>query len=263
MSYSALKPAYLRDTLSPTALIDKDEDFSWPNDLSYAYKRVAELILQDTEFGSYWKLGGTTFLTQKIFNVSTPYFGPLHPKEVFIGCNDNISMNLIEYKAEAEIALKLSDNITISSEAIDNYTDTELFDQAALCLEMPSSPIHDIPKKGVATLVSDRCAAGALVIAPPISYKRYLAEPFIDQIFIRQDKQIISKGSIDNLVMKPELCVRSFLKIALENNITPKAGSWIATGGLTECIPLDLDKKVQLYYNNQCYLDFSIVGYSC
>ena len=112
-------------------------------------------ISQHSGFGYYWKLGGTTFTTQEIFNVSSPYFGALHNSEVFFNPTI-IDIHLFAYQAEAEIALKLSDDILISQETVKNYSDTELFAKTALCLEMPSSAIDNIPQKGVETLIADR-----------------------------------------------------------------------------------------------------------
>lgn len=250
---------YVRTQLKPFS-VQKNLNFDYSQNLEDAYCAMARVINSDKSYGAAWKLGGTTFVTQNIFNVSSAYFGALHKSEVFVNPTEKIHTSLCEYKGEAEIALKLSDSVIISEDTIDQYSDEELFDKVALSIEMPASTISNMAKKGVATLVADRCAAGALIIGQEKSYSLDMMKDFSKEISILQDNKKIAHGSVNNLVRSPEYCVREFLHIALRYGFSPTSGSWIATGGITQCIPLEFHKKIQLLCNNNIYLEFSFDG---
>ncbi len=210
--------SYVRDDSKGPGFFDLSEDQLWP-DLTKAYAGVKALTEASPHNIAAWKLGGTTPLTQDIFKVSDLYFGPIYSHETF--CSGmTVSLPLTECKVELEIAVRHGSSGP---------------DAWAVCAEMPSSGIRDLPGKGVTALVADRCAAGALIIGPtqPINSIDDAPKTGVNLI---SDGQVITSGGTDGLTDTPLSIAHRFCDIAHREGFAPKAGQWIATGGMSPCV---------------------------
>lgn len=209
---------YVRDDQANPGFFDLSPDQVWP-DLSGAYGGVLQLTKASPFSIGAWKLGGTTPLTQKIFNVSETYFGPIYTHEVF-EAGATLVLPLSECKIELEIACR------VGRDDIDAW---------CVCAEMPSSGIRDLPGKGVTALVADRCAAGALVLGEACPIDDIGAAPTagVDLIF---EGQVLTNGGTDGLVDTPLNIARGFLTLAKDHGFSPQPGQWIAAGGMTPCV---------------------------
>jgi 2-keto-4-pentenoate hydratase len=233
---------------------------SIPKTLTDAYTSVRELVSGDPAFGSAWKLGGTTATTRATFGVALPYFGILHASEVMEAPSVAPGLPLIELKAEAEIALRLSniiDHLTDIS-VLENTEPWSLFDAWCWSLELPSSPIRNLVECGVTALIADRCAAGALVLGAPRS--RSIVEAGWDTKVLRlvEDGREIASGGISALIDPPELAAKSFLEQALIHGFKPRSGQWVATGGLTPCVNLKEGAWVSVFHGEEKVMAFEV-----
>lgn len=214
------------------------------DDLSPAYGAVRNVVSGSGQRISAWKLGGTTHSTKALFNVDQLYFGPLYAHEIF-GHGDCVDLTLAESKVEIELAAR----INASCDGADTW---------CLCAELPSSPIADMPSAGASALVSDRCAAGALVLGPQsdTSYANGLAGA--DAVEIRVNGRTMATGGLSALTALPHAIVRDFLKLAPEHGFHPQPGQWIATGGLTPCVEVPRDAHIDVLANGKQALSFGL-----
>ncbi len=213
-------------------------------DLSPAYGAVRNVVSSSGKRIAAWKLGGTTHSTQALFNVDQLYFGPLYSQELY-GHGDRVDLTLAESKVEIELAARISP----SCDGADAW---------CLCAELPSSPIADMPSAGASALVSDRCAAGALVLGPQTntSYANGLASA--DALELRVNGTPMATGGLSALTALPHAIVRDFLQLAPTHGFYPQPGQWIATGGLTPCVEVPRDAHIDVLANNKQALSFGL-----
>ena len=209
---------YVRDDTAAPGFFDLPDDQLW-DDLPGAYSGVLNLTTASPQQIGAWKLGGTTPLTQKIFNVTELYFGPIYNAEKF-EAGATLTLPLTECKVELEIACR------IQGDDIDAWT---------ICAEMPSSGIRDLPGRGVTSLVADRCAAGALILGTPQPIETIANAP-ASGISLTSNGQTLTTGGTDGLTDTPLNIARRFLTIARAHGFAPQSGQWIATGGMTPCV---------------------------
>ena len=244
---------YVRETISPK----KAERFHatparLPADLADAYRRLRAATGRDAGFGAAWKLGGTTPTTQAAFHVSKVYFAPLHASEI-VREPSRVSLgHLCELKGEVEIALRLS------PAAAQGARGEDAFDAWCVALEMPASAILNLPEAGVAALIADRCAAGALILGP--------AHPMSDttwqearSVVLQQDGSDVARGGVSNLVASPLACAAAFLEEASLHGFAAGAGQWISTGGFTPCAALQ-PGRITVLDGETAVLDFELAA---
>jgi len=250
---------YVRKEIAPLDKLHLSAE-QVPVTIDDAYRFLRKQIGDDPDYGAAWKLGGTTEVTRRIFDVEKLYFGPLHKSEVFTASCVAPGRSLFELKGEAEIALRIApqagDILAQGKVQIDNAKNTELFDAWCVALELPSSPIENLVEAGVNALVADRCASGALVLG-----SAHLFETSTDWLgaILRteQNGEVIAEGRSDALVTTPDICARDFLVEALERGFSPKPGQWISTGGLTPCIAFENGATIGVFYNESQAFSFT------
>lgn len=233
---------YLRQERSPLSAVAFGGDTT-PASLADAYAGMAGEISREPERWGAWKLGGTNFGSQAAFNVTRGYFGAIDRTEILSQPSVAPGFPLFEIKGEVEVGLRIG-------------ADGKGFDAWCVCLEMPSSPITNLLEAGVAALVADRCAAGALLLG---------AERMVETIgaidtarfTLEINGAIASVGTLADLVAMPQACLDDFRALAAETGFHPKAGDWVATGGITKCIAFDPGSHVRVLFNDEVVLDFT------
>lgn len=231
---------YVRTLLNPTGQVRLASEQLFGS-LEDAYRAVRREN-PAPEFGAAWKLGGTTEKTRELFSVDRLYFGALHEKEL-VRPGDRVPPHpLCQLQGEVEVAIRIG-------------ADDESFDAWCIALEMPASPVANLLEAGVKALVADRCAAGCLVLseARPIG----TLGPRIE-LHVEQNGETVSEGHSDNLVDPPLVCATTFLHTAREHGFRPRAGQWIATGGLTPCVPLLPGARVHVFADGASVLELHL-----
>jgi 2-keto-4-pentenoate hydratase len=233
---------YFRQERSPLSAITLGGDTT-PATLADAYAGMAVEIAREPVRWGAWKLGGTNYGGQAAFNVTRGYFGAIDRSEILLEPAIAPGFPLFEIKGEVEVALRIA-------------ADGQSFDAWCVCLEMPSSPITNLLEAGVNALVADRCAAGALLLGAekPVSS---LSETENAHFTLEIDGEAASVGTLADLVASPAACLDDFLALAAETGFAPKAGDWVATGGITKCIAFKPGAQVRVLFNEEAVLDFT------
>lgn len=217
-----------------------------PNSLQDAYRIQSEVIKLLPKQGG-WKIGGSSYQTQKIFNTQDIYFGPILSMHIQDLYNQDKNVHFKENMVEAELAFRLSDNVntnTISNPWL-------LVDRIAASLELPYSSINNLSRHGLCCLVADCCASGGLILGKsfPINSKtKNIVETM--EVEIHQNKKLVSLGSVKNIFKKPIEIIYDFICKAREYNFVLTPGQWVASGGLTPCKPLHTDETVEVDFKD-------------
>ncbi|PVB59494.1 hypothetical protein DCO57_22070 [Labrenzia sp. 011] len=224
---------------------------------------VRQSLTGDVGYGAAWKLGGTTEVTQKIFQVSDLYFGALHESEMAVLPEIAPPFETFELKGEAEFAIRISSSaasyLDSAGELPSEVASDELFDAWCIALELPSSPILNLTDAGVVALLADRCAAGFLALGAARDFDETFSwtnKP----LCIKADGQEVAEGGVENLLWDPVSCARKFLREARCQGYSLKPGQWISTGGATPCVPFQQGAHVKVYFDGQEEIAFSAGG---
>lgn len=212
-----------------------------------AYRLVKLFLDGNDQKIAAWKLGGTNKKTQDIFKVSEAYYGPIFTSEVSTvqGIQGELP-DLSLLKAEAELALRLT-SFGADKRNHDSNESGLIFDQWAVAIEFPYSVFSDLPSAGVAALVIDRCAAGALMLGP--SQHGLPPKEFCVTIDVNGKQK--SSGDQDAMLLHPIDAALEFRKLAFKHGFELSSGQWISAGGLTSCLQIKSDDVVTLKYDNQ------------
>ncbi|SEA65164.1 hypothetical protein [Rubrimonas cliftonensis] len=215
-----------------------------PRSLAEAYAAMAAQAAATPGSWTAWKLGGTNAASRAAFGVATPYFGALHRDEVLDRPAAAPGFALFELRGEVEPAVRIAPS-------------GEGFDACCVALEMPSSPVADLPSVGVAALVADRCAAGALLLGPA-SPPAAMAALEAGRLTLEIDGAAAGEGGLDALVASPAACLADFLALARGLGFAPRPGDWVALGGVTPCLDLPEGARVRVLLDDAAQLDFTV-----
>lgn len=216
-----------------------------PKDDSAAYRLSLECIDGISENIAAWKLGGSTAITRAAFNTEKIYFGAMVESEVYHPPHVGSLCVKLPLRGEAEIALRLACDIT--DEILEHPVSADIFDAYAPVIECPWSVVADLPQAGLRALLMDRCASGELLLTASRPYDPAALDGVLE---IVADNTVLTSGrSSASLLMSPESAAIEALGAMLANGYRPTAGHWIATGGITACVPLPLGTPFSLLYD--------------
>jgi 2-keto-4-pentenoate hydratase len=212
-----------------------------------AYKFVKSFLEGNNQKVAAWKLGGTNKKTQDAFNVGEAYYGPIFASELSTVMGvQGVMPDLRLLKGEAELAVRLT-SFGADERNADSNDPGLIFDQWAVAIEFPYSVFSDLPSAGVAALVVDRCAAGALMLGP--SQEGLPPEEFCVTIDVNGEQE--SSGTQDAMLLHPIDAALEFRALAFEHGFELNASQWISTGGLTSCLRMNRGDVVTLKYDGQ------------
>lgn len=214
-------------------------------DLNDAYV-VQRRFADDTSNICGWKLGGTNKLTKDLFKVEELYFGFLREDQIF-GIGYRPINELILNTFEVEICVKTPINYShlkiYSEEEIQSWN-------AYLGLEFPQTRIANLPEKGVAHLIADNCAAGALFVSNTL-FKLGRGT----SITVRIDGIKVSE-KID-LITEVSQIVGQFLEINKKHGFIIESGQMIATGGISKLLTLEKNQTISIKKDSKTILEFT------
>lgn len=232
--------SYVRHLAQPMSGVWLEADDA-PANLEAAYTAITAELRRDPLRWRAWKLGGTNAATRAAFQVRELYYGALAEDEIVEEPGVAPGFPLFEKKGEVEIALRVGPG-------------GRGYDAWCLSLEMPSSPILNLPAAGVAALVADRCGAGALVLGPV----REGAVPSFEhaRFALVVDGTTVSSSGVEALTGSPASILDDFLHLAHAHGLAPRAGDWVATGGITACCPLPEGAHVEVKLDGRAEISF-------
>lgn len=212
------------------------------NDAYIVQRRFAN-VLPDVRG---WKLGGSNTLTRDLFKVTEPYFGFLRESQIF-GTGYRQSAELTLNTFEVEICVHVPTNYCHSN--IYSAEEIQTWD-ACMGLEFPETQIVDLPRKGVAHLIADNCAAGALFVSETMFDLRQgtSIEISINGVQVTDELDLISDAS---------QIVSQFLDITKKHGFSIEPGQIIATGGITKLLTLERGQIISISNQSELVLEFT------
>jgi len=205
-----------------------------PSSITEAYEIQREVINRLSKKVGGWKIGGSNWTTQKLFDCKEIYFGPIF--------NENISSatvpvglsSLGELKGEVEVIFRLSDAVE-SIDSIECCTIEQLVDGVAAGIEFPYSVFSDIPDAGLKLLIADLCGSGGLSYGDFVHINKINWDE--SQILLVKEGQMeFIGGSSQELIASPIQIVKDFICLAKRYGIKLEKGQLIATGGCSPCV---------------------------
>ncbi|HHS94011.1 MAG TPA: hypothetical protein ENK63_01520 [Rhodobacterales bacterium] len=231
--------AYLRGENPPEAPLNLTQESLYP-DLEATYLAMAELLRRTPTRWAGWKLGGTNHASREAFGVDELYYGALSQREIMAQPARAPGMPLADLRGEVELALRIGAN-GVSHDAW------------CVALEMPSSPITDMPGLGVRALVADRCAAGALLLGP----EQGGPLPAACEMVLEQDGVVLDHAGLENLVAPVAEIFADFLHMGQAHGLPLAPGQWVATGGITSCCDFAEGSRVRVLMDGAMVLEFT------
>jgi 2-keto-4-pentenoate hydratase len=232
---------YLRRARSQVAPL-RLQPADLPASLDAAYAALAGDQCAAPELLGGWKLGGTNHASRAAFQVDRLYYGAIDRADIIDRPALAPGFALSELKGEVEIALRVD-------------AGGQGFDAWCIALEMPSSPLEGLMDLGVVALVADRCAAGCLLLGPvqdgPL--------PGPAARFVQRINGVVQADSDQgSLVGTPAAILADFLAMAAGHGAPVRPGHWVATGGITPCLPYREGDRVEVLMDGQIVLDLAI-----
>jgi 2-keto-4-pentenoate hydratase len=220
-----------------------DLDFM-PNDEEQAYKIQKEVVKKLGFPVVGWKLGGTNSKTQQNFNCKSAYLGPIfsvnQTKPMF-----PININL---RGEAELTFRINERISYLSLVEINVDPLQFFDFLYPSLELPLSKINNFKDVGVLPLIADSCGTGHLSLGEPLPLKALSASG--SQVSITSKGNILAIGHTKNLIGGYKAALSDFLKLVLTYDFEVRAGQFVATGGVTDCISITPSTLINIKFED-------------
>jgi 2-keto-4-pentenoate hydratase len=210
--------------------------------LREAYDVQDSLIRSRESSGSTlsgWKLGLTSRVKQRLFNIEYPLFGRLFADGAVINSRSVTFSGLIAPRVEPELAFGLS-------APLDPGADPALL-MSAIAWVAPALEITDSRyRPGVRTaieLVSDNTSAGAYVIGGRV---RLDAAPRLAAIGTQliRNGSVLAAGTTADVLGDPFNALRSLARHLAERGLHAKAGDIVLSGAITDAFPASLDDRV-------------------
>jgi len=197
-----------------------------------------------------WKLGGTTLLTQEMFNCDRVYFGPLEQEKIikaaeFKPCVFTAPKKL---KGEPEVAFLLNENIANLSYLGQHNDVFKYVDYFATAFECPMEGCSQTDYINLGDLLADLCGSGYLIVGEPIEVNE-LPAFLSSEVRVTQNCKVIQKGSSRVIVGTPLKAVFDFLNLTLSLGIQLEVGQWVATGGCAPCCDIDPFSSVTVSFD--------------
>lgn len=215
-----------------------------PVSLDAAYRAQAAAQAADPGHWGGWKLGGTNHASRAAFGVDRGYYGALARTEIVQTPARVDGAALPECKGEVEVALRVDAAGTG-------------FDAWCVALEMPASALAGLPGLGVVALVADRCAAGVLVLGPVQGGPLPGPAARFGQ---RVNGEMRSEAGYEALVDAPPALLAEFLALARDHGAPVAPGHWVATGGITPCLPYGPGDRVEVTLDGAVLVDVLVAG---
>ena len=123
-------------------------------------------------------------------------------------------------------------------------------DAVAPSLECPYTNFSDIARAGLGTLISDLCGSGFLVLGSTVPINQSSDLSINNEIIeIMQGEYLVEIGSTKQIIGSPIQSLFHFLNLAYQNKLDLKKGQWIATGGCTSCVELNLCTDIRVSFS--------------
>jgi 2-keto-4-pentenoate hydratase len=226
-------------------------NFSCEYGLSSAYEMQNSLVESLNKSVGGWKIGGSNFSSQKVFNSKEIFYGPIFKQNIYFKKDlQRIDWN---FPGEIEICFKIKKDIN----QVDLNNKLSLIDSISIGIEFPQSSFVKV--SNLSSLISDLCSSGSLLVLKETPFRDLdFCEPIELSIF--DEKKRLYYFSSKNLLKDPLNIFKDFLSIFESNNGTLTGGEYIATGGISDCFVFPHSKNLSIKSNIFPTISFSAHG---
>lgn len=221
----------------------------------YSIQKAVTMLLPVT---GAWKAGGTNNKTQTYFDTEIAYFGPIEKNKVFQGLNLEVDSKAfaLPLKGELEICFLLPPDVFVNECDLKELVFSGVV-KTLVCLELPWS-IFEQPASGLAHLIADVCGANALLCGPEISPSILKNVDNITLSLQTLEDETITSGIVSDSIISPLDVLIDFIEFVKRQEIEISEPIFLATGGVSECVPLDKNKKYLVKINDAENFNFSL-----
>ncbi len=204
-----------------------------------------------------WKAGGTNEKTQNLFSVEHAFFGPISENFIFTGTDIHLDSSLFcqPLMGEVEICFSLHEELDSFVSEFDAVTDINGADlqqklhsyitEVHLCLEMPWSQFSQ-PESGIDFLIADMCGSNALIVGAGIPFDDW-ADNLETDVFLSDAQRHLTHGTVTASVVHPLQVLQEFIKFCSEHKISFQKETYLATGGVTNCVELPSNQTLHIH----------------
>lgn len=233
----------LRDKATVRPLIERQQDITIEDAYQISLHMLQKRIDLDGETIVGKKIGVTSKVVQDMLGVFQPDFGFLtDAMECANGAEIQIAGNLIQPKAEGEIAFRLKDNLQgpgVTEQDVLDATDVIL-----PCFEIVDSRVDDWKIK-IQDTVADNASCGVYVLGPDEVDPRDFDLPKL-KMKVLKNGELEAEGLGSAVQGNPLTAVAWLANTLGEFGIPFKAGEIILSGSLTPFIAIEPGDKLHL-----------------
>lgn len=190
------------------------------------------------------KIGLTSEVMQKMFNVDTPDFGHILNTMVYENYSDVSKTQFIQPKVEFELAFLLKEDLVgpnVTAEQVLQATEA-----IAPAIEIIDSRIQDWKFKFQDTVADNGSSAGAILGKPcPVPTFDELAS--ID-IVAQKNGEVFDRGVSSAVMGNPAQAVAWLANMLSEYDIHLKAGQFILAGAITAAVPFEVGDRFDVSF---------------
>ena len=205
-----------------------------------------------------WKAGGTNKKTQTYFDTDKAYYGPIEKNKIFQGRNLEVNSKALALplKGELEICFLLPPDVFVNESDLNELVFSGVI-KTLVCLELPWT-IFEQPASGLAHLIADVCGANALLCGPEISPSILKNGDKIKLSLQTVEGETITSGIVSDSIISPLDVLIDFIEFVKIQEIDVSEPIFLATGGVSACVPLNKNKKYLVKINDAENFNFSL-----
>jgi 2-keto-4-pentenoate hydratase len=209
--------------------------------------------LKETELVGM-KVGLTSEVMQKMFNVDTPDFGHILSTMVFENNSTLSKSQFIQPKIEFEIAFILKEDLKGP-----NVTEQQVLQATkaiAPAIEIIDSRIVDWKFKFEDTVADNGSSAGAIIGAP-------IDVPSLEElanisIVAKKNGEVFDQGVSSAVMGNPATAIAWLANMLSEYDITLKANQFILAGAITAAVPFEVNDLFEIDFGTYGQLNVTI-----
>ncbi len=211
--------------------------------LDQAYAAQAELILSIDRQISGWKIGATSFDSQKRLGLKDPFFGPVFEEDIFKSDEQVPLFQTQKNSVETEICLRINSDFQIPELNHPHRSMQALDLSVGLAFEIVCPRFEGGMQNAGRMAITDGGINHAVILGEFIDWQLFDPQKF--EVKLEKNGSKASNGDFNSQIWQHHRDPLSWLAQRPElQGKQLKAGCIIMTGTMTGVIPIDIGDKV-------------------
>lgn len=192
------------------------------------------------------KVGLTSEVMQKMFNVDTPDFGHILSTMVYENNSTISKSQFIQPKVEFEIAFLLKEDLKGPNVTVEQVL--QATKAIAPAIEIIDSRIMDWKFKFEDTVADNGSSAGAIIGTPSDlpSFEELANIPIV----VKKNGEVIDQGVSSAVMGNPAKAIAWLANMLSEYDISLKAGQFILAGAITAAVFFEVNDEFEIDFGN-------------